>query len=583
MAFSRAARFFFAFIGFTVIAALGAAVVIFALVTAEPNIESRSVLWLRLPSNLTEHVPESLLGQLIVGQRDTVNSVVETLRKAKVDERIEAVVVIPSPQLGMWGKVQEVREAILDFKKSGKPIVAYLEYGGGQQYYLATAADKIFLTPTSSLDLVGVASYELFLREALDAVGVYPDMLHAGDFKTASNIYTETTFTAEHKEMAKALNRDLYEQLVSGIAEGRRLTEEAVRQLIDEGPYLPDDAVEQSLVDGLRYEDELLGQDPLQEEGLHRLLYQDYRLVDPRPLGLNQGPEIAVIYAVGTITFGASGVDVSGSEVLGSEAIVAAIREAREDPAVEAIIVRIDSPGGAAVASDIIWRELALAREAKPVIASMSDLAASGGYYIAAPADVVVAQPGTLTGSIGVVAGKFVIDGALDKLGINGESVTNGRSAEFNSVFLPFSEDSRAKLQQQIDATYETFLLRVAEGREMSRDDVHAVAQGRVWTGRQAQENGLVDELGGFRRAVEIAKERAGIATDLEVTLVPYPKPPSLLEMLSEGVGGPVAVARHSLSGGEKLRASVPLPFRLFRPSQPLALMPGWIPMLLNY
>ena len=583
MAFSRAARFVLAFIGFTVIASLGAAVVVFTLATAGPTIESPSVLWLRLPSNLTEYVPESLLGQLIAGRRDTVNSVVEALRKAKVDERIEAVVVIPSSQLGMWGKVQEVREAILDFKESGKPIIAYLEYGGGQQYYLATAADKIFLTPTSSVDLVGVASYELFLREALDAVGVYPDMLHAGDFKTASNIYTETTFTAEHKEMAEALNRDLYQQLVSGIAEGRRLTEGEVRQLIDDGPYLPGDAVEQRLVDGLRYEDELLGQDPLPEEGLHRLLYQDYRLVDPRPLGLNQGPEIAVIYAVGTITFGASGVDVSGSEVLGSEAIVAAVREAREDPAVKAIIVRIDSPGGAAVASDIIWRELALAQEAKPVIASMSDLAASGGYYIAAPADVVVAQPGTLTGSIGVVAGKFVIDGTLDKLGINVESVTNGRPAGFNSMFLPFSEDSREKLQQQIDATYETFLQRVAEGREMSRDDVHAVAQGRVWTGRQARENGLVDELGGFRRAVEIAKERAGIATDLEVTLVPYPKPPSLLEMLSKGVGGPVAAARGSLSGREKVQAIATLPFRLFRPSQPLALMPGWIPILLNY
>tara|TARA_B100001123_G_scaffold83999_1_gene96175 strand:- start:19299 stop:21050 length:1752 start_codon:yes stop_codon:yes gene_type:complete len=583
VAFSRAARFVFGFIGFTVLASLGAVVVIVTLATAGPTIEPRSVLWLRLPSNLTEYVPESLLGQLIAGRRDTVNSVVEALRKAKVDERIEAVVVIPSPQLGMWGKVQEVREAILDFKESGKPIIAYLEYGGSQQYYLATAADKIFLTPTSSVDLVGVASYELFLRKALDTVGVYPDMLHAGDFKTASNIYTETTFTAEHKEMAEALNRDLYQQLVSGIAEGRRLTEGEVRRLIDNGPYLPDDAVEQSLVDGLRYEDELLGQDPLPEEGLHRLLYQDYRLVDPRPLGLNQGPEIAVIYAVGTITFGASGVDVSGSEVLGSEAIVAAVREAREDPTVEAIIVRIDSPGGAAVASDIIWRELALAREAKPVIASMSDLAASGGYYIAAPADVVVAQPGTLTGSIGVVAGKFVIGGTLDKLGINVESVTNGRSAAFNSVFLPFSEDLRVRLQQQIDATYETFLLRVAEGREMSRDDVHAVAQGRVWTGRQARENGLVDELGGFRRAVEIAKDRAGIATDLEVTLVPYPKPPSLLEMLSEGVGGPVAVARRSLSGSEKLQAIATLPFRLFRPSQPLALMPGWIPMLLNY
>ena len=172
MAFSRAARFVLAIIGFTVIASVGAALVIVALVTAGPTIESRSVLWLRLPSNLTEYVPEGLLGQLIAGRRDTVNSVVEVLRKAKVDERIEAVVVIPSSQLGMWGKVQEVREAILDFKESGKPIVAYLEYGGGQQYYLATAADEIFLTPTSSVDLVGVASYELFLREALDAVGV---------------------------------------------------------------------------------------------------------------------------------------------------------------------------------------------------------------------------------------------------------------------------------------------------------------------------------------------------------------------------------------------------------------------------
>lgn len=583
MAFSRAGRFVLVIIGFTLITSVGAAVVIVALVTAGPTIESRSVLWLRLPSNLTEYVPEGLLGRLIAGRRDTVNSVVEVLRKAKVDERIEAVVVVPSSQLGMWGKIQEIREAILDFKESGKPIIAYLEYGGGQQYYLATAADKIFLTPTSSVDLVGVASYELFLREGLDALGVYPDMLQAGDFKTASNIYTETTFTAEHKEMVEALNGDLYQQLVSGIAEGRRLTEGAVRHLIDEGPYLPDDAVAQNLVDGLRYEDELLGQDPLPESALHRLLYQDYRLVDPRSLGLNHGPEIAVIYAVGTITFGASGVDVSGSEVLGSESIVAAVREAREDPAVEAIIVRIDSPGGSAVASDIIWRELALAREAKPVIASMSDLAASGGYYIAAPADVVVAQPGTLTGSIGVVAGKFVIDGALDKLGVNVESVTDGRSAGLNSIFSPFSDDLRARLQQQIDATYETFLLRVAEGREMLRDDVHAVAQGRVWTGRQARENGLVDELGGFRRAVEIAKERAGIATDAEVTLVPYPKPPSLVEMLSDGVGGSVVLARRTLSVREKLQAVATFPFRLFHPSQPLALMPGWLPMLLNH
>ena len=547
----------------------------FFLTTRGPTVQAGSLLWLRVPGNLAEREPDDLLGQL-VRRRNTVGAVVETLRKAKVDARVEAVVLIPALQPGLWGKVQEVRDAVLDFKTSGKPIVAYLEYGGGQQYYLATACDQIFLTPTSPLDLVGVASYEFFFRGALDKVGVYPDMLNAGEFKTAANVYTETTFTPEHREMTESLNRDLYDQLVGGIAAGRTMSASTVEALIDQGPFLPEEAVRRGLVDGLAYEDELTDRLALADSELKHLSYADYRRVNPRSLGLNRGPQIAVVYAVGTITFGGSGIDLTGSEVLGSETLVRAIRDAREDDSIQAIVLRIDSPGGAAIASDIIWRELMLARDDKPIIASMSDFAASGGYYIAMPAHVIVAQAATLTGSIGVVGGKFALGGTFDKLGIDTETVADGRLADINSPVAPYSDDARARLQQQIDATYETFLDKTAKGRAMTRDAVHAVAQGRIWTGRQAKELGLVDELGGLARAVVVAKERAGIGAEVEVTIVPYPRPRSFFEALNSpltvrSVAGSTAWLTSPIG---RLLAAVTAPTRLFRPGEPLALMP---------
>ena len=576
MALSRPVRFILIFMtAAVVIFFLTGVVAAFLLTTRGPTVQAGSLLWLRVPDNMVERAPDDLLGQL-VGRRETVGAVVETLRKAKVDARVEAVVLIPAMQPGLWGKVQEIRDAVLDFKTSGKPIVAYLEYGGGQQYYLATACDQIVLTPTSPLDLVGVASYELFVRGALDKVGAFPDMLHAGEFKTASNVYTETTFTPEHREMTESLNRDLYDQLVDGIAAGRTMTASAVEALIDRGPFLPEEAVRHGLVDGLAYEDELTDRLALADSELKRLSYADYRRVNPRTLGLNRGPQIALVYAVGTITFGGSGTDVTGSEVLGSETLVRAIRDARTDDSIQAIIVRIDSPGGAAIASDIIWRELTLARDDKPIIASMSDVAASGGYYIAMPAHAIVAQSATLTGSIGVVGGKFALGGTFEKIGLDIETVADGKVADINSPVAPYSDDARARLQQQIDAIYETFLDKAAQGRSMTRDAVHAVAQGRVWTGRQAKDLGLVDELGGLARAVTVAKERAGIGADVEVTLVPYPRPRSLFEVVSS------SLTVRSVAGGrawltspvDHLLAAVTTPMRLFRPGEPLALMP---------
>ena len=575
MALSRGVRFVLMFITTAIFIFLIVGVVAtFFLATRGPNVQEGSVLWLRVPDNLIERQPDDLVGQLVV-RRETVGSVVETLRKAKVDERVEAVVLLPALQPGLWGKVQEIRDAVFDFKTSGKPIVAYLEYGGGHQYYLASACDQIFLTPTSPLDLVGVASYELFFRSALDKVGAYPDMLHAGEYKTAANLYTETTFTAEHREMTESLNRDLYEQLVAGVAAGRMMSVSTVERLIDQGPFLPEEAVQNGLVDGLAYEDELTVRMGLPAD-LARLSYQDYRRVDPRSLGLNRGQRIAVVYAAGTITIGDSGVDTTGSALLGSESLVRAIREAREDDSIQAIILRIDSPGGAAIASDIVWRELTLARDDKPVIASMSDVAASGGYYLAMSADVIVAQPATLTGSIGVVGGKFALGGTLDKLGINAETVLNGTLADINSPITPYSEDARARVQQQVDAVYEAFLAKAAEGRSMTRDAVHAVAQGRVWTGRQAKDVGLVDELGGLARALAVAREQVGLEVDEEVTLVPYPRPRSFLEVLNSSLemGSIMGGLAGLTSPFDDIQAAVTAPVRLFRPGEPLALMP---------
>ena len=533
---SRGMRFILSFVVMAVLVVISGVALAYFLGSGGPTIETNSVLWLRVPDSLGEQEADDVFG--LINQRDTVMSLVSTLQKAKVDERISAVVLIPSITEGLWGKVQEIRDAVTDFKASDKPIVAYMEYGTGQSYYLASACDEVFMTPTSPLNLIGVSSYEVFLREALDKVGFQADMLSAGDYKTAVNLYTETTFTPEHREMAQSLNRDLYDQLVAGIAEGRELTLARVRALIDDGPYRATDTVRVGLVDALVYEDQLIDGLPLGSSP-SIVDYADYRQVT---LPGEEGSRVALVYAEGVINFGTNGSDLQGNQTVGSETLTSAIRAAREDDEIEAIILRVDSPGGVAVAADVMWRELDLASAEKPFIVSMSDLAASGGYYIAAPADVIVAHPGTLTGSIGVYGGKYVAGETLEKLGVNVEVVTDGTHADLFSPTTQFSDSARQAVQAQIDDTYERFLQVVADGRELSRDQVHQIAQGRVWTGRQAYDNGLVDELGGLHRAVEAAKTEAGIAADSPVTLVTYPQPRSFFEVLRNSFG--VGVAR---------------------------------------
>lgn len=558
---------------------LSAALVAFSWVAFRrpPGVPDKGVLVLQIDGDLEEITTNPF--DAIVAEPMTLRSVTEALRAAKTDPRITGVLLRPIQAPPLWGKVQELRDALVDFRSSGKPLVAMLEFAGDREYVLASAASRVVLVPPGQLNLVGLASYQVFLRGTFDKIGTVPDLLHIGDYKTAVNTFTETGFTPAHREMTESLNRDAFEQLISQVASARKKSVEDVRALIDEGPMLPDAALEHGLVDDVAYYDELgktngLG-DRFEEIELRR-----YLTVAPASRPSLGAPRVAVIYAVGTIVTGDGGTGATGTEV-GSDKLTRYIRDVRNDDSIKAVVLRVDSPGGSTVASDVIWRELMLLRARKPLVVSMSDLAASGGYYIAMPGHVIVAQPGTLTGSIGIFSGKFVTGGTYNKLGMTIEAVSEGKYAQMYSGTRLFTPEERDKIEEQMQAFYDQFVEKVAESRKSTPEKIDAVAQGRVWTGRQAREIGLVDELGGLPRALAIAQQRAGIARDAAVSVVVYPPKPTLLEAISDTFGGTqtmrASLAQALLEPQEReALAAVRRPMRMLRQGEALALLP-WV------
>jgi protease-4 len=495
------------------------------------------ILELDLTDGIVEGPPADPVSALLSMRRTHLRDVLGGLRRARTDPRVRALVVrIGGHRLGL-AMAQELRDAVRAFRDAGKLAVAWAEsFGetgrGTVPYYLATAFERIYLQPSGDLALTGVALEEPFFNEALGKIGVTPRFAKRHEYKTAANTFMERAYTPEHKEMSGRLVASAGEQVVAGVAAGRGLSPERVRELIDRAPLLGAEALEAGLVDKLAYRDEVYADvRAAVGDADARLRYvARYNRAQglARRLPRQRQPGVALIQGQGPIRLGRSGrgpMPGQGSSI-GSDTIATAIRAAVRDDKVKAIVFRVDSPGGSYVASDTIWREIVLARKAgKPVIVSMGNVAASGGYFVAAPATVIVAQPGTLTGSIGVVFGKPVVGDLLGRLGIGLDSVEHGAHARMYAPTRDFTEEEWGRVNSFLDRIYDDFVGKVAEGRGLPRERVDALARGRVWTGADAHERGLVDELGGLGQALDLARGKAGLPVDAPVRLYPHVSP----------------------------------------------------------
>ena len=488
---------------------------------------ANNYLYLDLQGEIPEE-PSTEIGSIFERQPPSLRTLVESLERGADDPRVSAAVVRVGllPDAG-WATVQELRDALARFRRSGKPAYAHLEFCGNKEYYLATACDKIYAIPSAIIDVTGLRSEVSFFKGTLDKIGVEAQFEGVGKYKNAPNQFTERGFTEPHREQMDALLDGLYGEFVSAVARGRHRTPEQVQAIVDGGPYDGPSALRAGLVDELIYRDQL--EERLKDAG--RLTPGRY-VKGTRGFGFDGRPRIALVYVVGDIIPGRSQGSPLGGGFAGSDTVAEALKEAREDSAIRAILLRVDSPGGSGTASEVIWREVALARQKKPVVVSMGDVAASGGYYVAMGSDAIVAEPGTITGSIGVFSGKFSLHGLYDKLGISKEILTRGRHAAVFSEYRPWDDEERTRVRELMESFYKDFVTKAAQGRRKRYEDVDAVAQGRVWTGTEAQRHGLVDRLGGFALALELAKEKASIGKNEEVRLVVLPERKNLLEQI---------------------------------------------------
>ena len=500
-----------------------------------PSVPSEAVLELRLRGGIPEFVEPDLpeLLSFADGAPTTdLYTVTEAIRFAADDERIKALMIRGEGSWAGWAKAQEVRWAIQDFKESGKPVWAYLEVAGREDYYIASLADKVVMQPESYLDLKGLRIEVMFFKGTLDKLGIEADLIRSGKYKSAGEPFSRTDISPEWREVLDSSLDELYGQLLAGIAEGRGQDAEHWQRVLDEGPFTSPDAEEIGLVDDVLYIDAF--RDQLSEaasvDDLNTLSVSRYASMALSP---GRGAEtVAMLHANGPIVSGSSFDPFTGMRsYLGSDTFISQVNRLRRDDDVAGVILRVDSPGGDAIASDQMLRAVRRLAEEKPVVVSMSNVAASGGYYIAAAPEVrIIAYPGTQTGSIGVFTMMLNLRQMYDKLGITKEVLTRGRFAAIDSDYKPMSAPEREKLRAYVDAIYNTFLSRVAEARDEDVEAIHELAQGRVWIGSQAAENGLVDELGGFRAAVAAIKDAAGIDEDDAVRVITYPQARSVLE-----------------------------------------------------
>ena len=555
---------FFATVGFlTALLAVGAVLLIGGLKPRVTPLADNIILTVDLTRGLEEGPSEDHLLRLLVGAEPTLRDVLDGIERASDDLRVKVLLArVGDDALGL-GKIQELRDAIKAFRAKGKLALAFAdsfgEFGPGTRpYYLATAFDEIWLQPMGNVGLTGLYTEIPFFKGTLDLLGVAPQFDHREEFKTAMNSLTETKMTPPHREEVDALLASISGQIIHGIAENRKLSEDEVRAAIDRGPLLADEAHDAKLVDRLGYRDEAIVH-ARSRAGSGAELTSLTTYLDRAGRPHREGATIALIYGSGLIQRAASSTNpLIESNVMAANKIARAFHAAVRDPAVRAILFRVDSPGGSVVASETIWREVVFARErGKPVVVSMGDVAGSGGYYVAAPADKIVAEPATLTGSIGVLAGKLVVSDLFQKLGLSTDSAQIGTNAAMFSSTSDFSARAHSRLEAFLDDTYKGFKNHVASGRHMTEEAVEAVAKGRVWSGEDAQAHGLVDELGGTAAALQLAKEAAKLAPDAAVKLTVFPPEKEAFEIIVDRLLGKQRDDEDSSAGSGSIERSL--------------------------
>jgi protease-4 len=530
-----------------------------------PHLASKSVLVLEVGGEINEQRPVDVFSALNGVTVPVLHDYVDAIDAARTDSRISGLVVKIEPLATGWAKLEEIRSHLLAFRSSHKPSVCYLSGDGinNPEYYLASACEQVWLVPTAPVDVRGMMAEALFLRGTLDKLKIVPDMYHIAEYKTATNQLTEKKFTPAHREEVESVLHSIYDQYLAEASQARGMDRDRFAALVEQGPFSAKDAIADKLVDRLAYWDQVQG-----------FFEQKAGVWKPVDLSMyrrevkNDGFEkIAVVHASGLIVSGRS--DGSG-DIMGGDSVAADLRRARQDGNVKAIVLRIDSGGGSAVASEVIRREVELAKNQKPVVVSMSDVAASGGYWIALSANRIVADPNTITASIGVIIGKLNISGLYDLLGLSTDYVATSDNATMFWDQQSFTPSQRAFIQKSLEETYRSFLERVADGRKMSVEAVDKIGKGRIWTGEQAKSIGLVDELGGLDRAIAVARELAHIPAGKNVRIVRLPEERTLFELFFERerpqelrTGSLEAVVRRLAGVAEPVQARMPFELRI--------------------
>ena len=519
---------FFAIIG--LIAVLYVVVILVVLVQRRPSVPSKAVLEINLERPAVEYVPSEPLAQIFLKDKMVIRDTVDALDRAAEDSRVAGLVArIGGGTLGM-AKTQEIREAVQRFRAKGKFAYAFSETFGevgpaNNSYYLATAFDQIYLQPSGDIGLTGFILESPFVTGTLEKLGMRFHGDHRYEYKTALDLLTEKKYTPAAREADQRIIDSWLAQLKQGVSDGRHIPADQFQSIVDRGPYLGQEAVDAKLVDRLAYRDQVYDDAKKKAGEDAKLLYVD-RYLEAAGRPHDKGKTIALIYGLGGVQRGNSDYDPSsGSSSMGSDTVTSAMRAAVDDKDVKAILFRVDSPGGSYVASDAIWREVIRARQAgKPVVVSMGDLAGSGGYFVAMAADKIVAQPGTITASIGVLGGKLLTSGLWDRLGLSWDEVHNGANALMWTGTHDYSPAEWARFEAWLDRVYADFTSKVADGRHLPKDKVLQIAKGRIWTGEDAKNIGLVDELGGYAEALALAKRSAQIPQGEEVNLEVFPR-----------------------------------------------------------